>query len=95
MGLFRDVGNRVERFKQAVEGVAEDEAEYECAECGELVYSDRDDCPECGAIAVVARDPPTGGGTPTGEGDGGEDGGEHNPETTDTVSGRQDDGQPD
>lgn len=56
MGLFRDVGNRVERFKQAVEGVAKDEAEYECAECGELVYTDREDCPECGAMAVVARE---------------------------------------
>lgn len=57
MGLFRDVGNRVERFKKAVEGVAKDEAEYKCAECGELVYTDRDDCPECGAVAVVSRDP--------------------------------------
>lgn len=80
MGLFRDVGNRVERFKQAVEGVADDEAEYECTECGELVYTDRDDCPECGAVAVVSRDPEGTGDSVNDQTDGSENGGRRSAE---------------
>ncbi|MFT4889143.1 MAG: hypothetical protein ACI9YT_000052 [Halobacteriales archaeon] len=70
MKFFRDVGKRVERFKQEVEDVAKDEAEYECSECGELVYADREDCPECGAVAVVARTPETEGEPANGESEG-------------------------
>lgn len=76
MGLFRDAGKRLERFKRTVEDVAKDEAEYECDECGELVYTDRDDCPECGAAAVVARASETEGETPSGEREGPEADGE-------------------
>mgnify|MGYP006291470445 CR=1 FL=1 len=61
MGFFRDVGERVERFKQTVEDVAESEAEYECSECGAAIFAEREDCPECGAEAVVVREPPTSG----------------------------------
>lgn len=57
MGFFRDVGERVERFKQQVEDVAKDEAEYECLECGSAVYAEREECPECGAAAVAEREP--------------------------------------
>lgn len=68
MGFFRDVGERVERFKQTVEDVAEDEAEYECRECGAAIYAEREDCPECGAAAVVPRDPDVEGDPANGDG---------------------------
>jgi uncharacterized OB-fold protein len=61
MGFFRDVGERVERFKQEVEDVAKDEAEYECSECGAAIYAEREECPECGAEAVIAHEPPSSG----------------------------------
>lgn len=56
MGLFEDLGERVERFKQEVTDAAEDEAEYECADCGELLYTDHDRCPDCDADAVAPRE---------------------------------------
>lgn len=72
MGLFEDLGERVERFKQEVTDAAEDEAEYECADCGELLYTDHDRCPNCDADAVAPReldadDSSEGGAAPAGE----------------------------
>jgi hypothetical protein len=95
MGLFRDAGKRLERFKRTVEDVAKDEAEYECGECGEPVYADRDDCPECGAAAVVARDPGTEGEPANGDGEGTEDGGERTVEGTDGSGSGEGDARPD
>ena len=34
MGLFKNIGRKVEEFKKTSEAVAAEEAEYECAECG-------------------------------------------------------------
>ncbi|HKL30095.1 MAG TPA: zinc ribbon domain-containing protein [Natrialbaceae archaeon] len=70
MGFFRDVGERVERFKQTVEDVAKDEAEYECRECGSAIYTEREDCPECGAEAVIARETSSGEAEERSDGDG-------------------------
>ncbi|WP_254769192.1 zinc ribbon domain-containing protein [Salinilacihabitans rarus] len=56
MSLFRDLGERVERFKRKVEDVAEDEASHVCRDCGELLYAPRDRCPNCGGEDVVPRD---------------------------------------
>lgn len=57
MGLFRDLGKRVERFKRKAEQASEEEASHECRECGTLLYVDRDTCPECGSEAVARREP--------------------------------------
>lgn len=55
MGLFKNIGRKVEEFKQASESVAADEAGYECSECGKLLYTSHDECPDCGG-PVVPRD---------------------------------------
>jgi len=49
MGLFENFGRKVEEFKQQAESASRDTAERECADCGELLYSDRAECPECGS----------------------------------------------
>ncbi|MFW5919601.1 MAG: hypothetical protein ACOCSF_05315 [Halanaeroarchaeum sp.] len=69
MDFFRDAGKRLERFKQTVEDVAKEEAEYECRECGAAIYAEREDCPECGAEAVIPRDPETDGDSASGSGE--------------------------
>ncbi|UIP00415.1 hypothetical protein Hbl1158_03355 [Halobaculum sp. CBA1158] len=55
MGLFERIGRQVEQFKQTAKAEAERNAEYRCQACGERFEVDRDECPECGAEAVVAR----------------------------------------
>lgn len=55
MGLFRDLGERVERFKRQAEDASRDQAEFGCADCGEPIYTDRETCPHCGSETVVAR----------------------------------------
>jgi rRNA maturation endonuclease Nob1 len=69
MGLFRDAGKRLERFKRQVEDVAASEAEFECRDCGTPVYADREDCPECGG-SIVAREPKPTNDDETSDGDG-------------------------
>lgn len=54
MGLFEKAGRRFEQFKKRAETAAEREAEFACAACGERLYADADQCPECGADAVVS-----------------------------------------
>lgn len=56
MGLFKDVGRKVERFKQAAKDVAEEEATRRCTDCGKRFYTDQETCPECGG-AVEAVEP--------------------------------------
>lgn len=58
MGLFRDVGRRVERFKKQAASTAEEGASHECRDCGERLYAARDRCPDCGSEAVVERAAP-------------------------------------
>ena len=57
MGLFRDIGRRVERFKSEVESVADEQASHGCSACGERFFTDHETCPECGADAVEPLDP--------------------------------------
>jgi uncharacterized OB-fold protein len=52
MGLFENLGRKVGEFTQEAQEASREEATRECADCGELVYSDRADCPECGGEAV-------------------------------------------
>lgn len=57
MSLFRNLGERVERFKQAVTDAAEEEATHECRECGNRLYTERDQCPECGSDRITELAP--------------------------------------
>lgn len=50
MGFFRDMGRRAERLKKQVESAAD--ASHECADCGTLLASDAENCPECGGDVV-------------------------------------------
>jgi predicted nucleic acid-binding Zn-ribbon protein len=56
MGLFENLGRKVEQFKQDAQEASRERAAYRCGDCGELVYGGRDDCPECGSDALVPRD---------------------------------------
>lgn len=55
MGIFREAGKRVERFKKQAAKASRDEAEYECLECDELIFTELEKCPHCGSEAVAAR----------------------------------------
>ena len=55
MGLFENLGKKVERFKQQAEEAANEDASHVCADCSEPLYADRDRCPECGSENVVER----------------------------------------
>ncbi len=55
MGLFRDLGERVEKFKQQAEAAADSET-YGCAECGAEFATDYEACPECESEGVERVD---------------------------------------
>lgn len=52
MSLFRNVGRKVEQLKQQIEDAADEEAKYECMECGKAIYTEREECPDCGAAVT-------------------------------------------
>ncbi|WP_162224237.1 hypothetical protein [Halorussus salinus] len=54
MSLFRDLGKKVEEFKQASEAAADEEASHECRDCGERFFTEPETCPECNGNDVVA-----------------------------------------
>ena len=56
MGLFENLGKKVERFKQQAESAASEEASHVCGDCGEALYTDQDQCPHCGSENVVERE---------------------------------------
>ena len=56
MSLFRDLGRKVERFKRDAGEAADEEAAYECVDCGERFHAEREECPECGSEDVEARE---------------------------------------
>jgi rRNA maturation endonuclease Nob1 len=56
MGLFENLGRKVEKFKQSAQDASADSAEAICADCETLVYSDRDTCPECGSADLQRRE---------------------------------------
>jgi len=55
MGLFEDIGRKVETFKQQAESHSQERARAKCPECESLVYTDREDCPECGHESLLVR----------------------------------------
>lgn len=56
MGLFKNLGRKVEEFKKTSESIAAEEAKYECENCGKRFYVDKSDCPECGGTVVSLDD---------------------------------------
>ncbi|WP_290815335.1 zinc ribbon domain-containing protein [Halovivax sp.] len=57
MGFFENLGRKVEEFKRTAEETAAEGTSHACRSCGERFYADHDECPECGAEAVVEMDP--------------------------------------
>jgi hypothetical protein len=53
MGLFENIGRKVEKFKQEAQSVSEDQAVGKCRDCGEFLYTDRPDCPDCGSEDIL------------------------------------------
>jgi rRNA maturation endonuclease Nob1 len=53
MSLFNDLGRKVEELKQEVGSASDDEATHRCIECDTLLYTDHDECPECGSTSVI------------------------------------------
>lgn len=53
MGLFNDLGRKFEKFKKEAESSAGEEATHGCRECETLLYTEHDECPECGSDSVV------------------------------------------
>jgi predicted amidophosphoribosyltransferase len=49
MSLFREIGRRVEQFKQDVESTADKHTRDECPECGQPLAENQTTCPNCGA----------------------------------------------
>ena len=57
MGLFENLGRKVEEFKQEATEASREQADYRCGDCDAIVYGGRDDCPDCGSTDLVAREP--------------------------------------
>jgi hypothetical protein len=53
MGLFENLGRRVEKFKQAAEDAASEDASHKCVDCGELYFRAYEECEACGGGPVV------------------------------------------
>ena len=58
MGLFNDLGKKFEQMKQEAEAASEQEATHGCTNCKTPLYTDYDECPECGtdSVAKLRRD---------------------------------------
>lgn len=56
MGLFEKLGRSVESFRQQAADASEETASRRCVDCGEPVYTDRSDCPDCGGETVAVND---------------------------------------
>lgn len=53
MGLFEDLGRKVERFKQDATDTAE-EPTHRCIECEQEFFTDYELCPDCeGAVVAI------------------------------------------
>lgn len=52
MGLFERFGEKVERFKQEAVAARDESADYRCRNCDTEIYSDQEQCPECGSTEI-------------------------------------------
>jgi rubrerythrin len=57
MGLFKRIGRKVEQFKQTATETATQNTNYQCEACGARLYSQHEQCPECGAESIVSISP--------------------------------------
>lgn len=56
MGLFENLGRKVEKFKQDATDTAS-EPTHRCIECDEAFYTDYETCPDCeGAVVAIEGD---------------------------------------
>lgn len=55
MGLFEEMGRKVEKFKQSATDNA-DAPTHHCLDCEEEFFTDYDACPECDGDHVVLID---------------------------------------
>jgi len=55
MGIFNRLGREVEQFKQTAKQSAEAH-DYRCEACDARFSTEYDECPDCGAEAVVETD---------------------------------------
>ena len=54
MGIFNRLGRKVEELKHEAESATAEEATHLCEACDTLLYTDHEECPECGGDDVVA-----------------------------------------
>jgi len=54
MGLFRTLGEKVERFKQQADAAAEET--YACTDCDATFHAEYKSCPECGGDLEPVED---------------------------------------
>ncbi|QZY00954.1 hypothetical protein K6T25_00995 [Halobaculum rubrum] len=54
MGIFNELGRRVEEFKQTAKNAADENEASECPACGERFDSSRERCPDCGERPVTS-----------------------------------------
>ena len=61
MGMFERLGEKVERFKQEAVSARDESADYRCRNCGSEIFSEQEQCPECGSseIELVVQPEPT------------------------------------
>lgn len=52
MGIFENLGRKVESFKQEATDSAE-EPTHVCTDCEETFFADYEECPSCGSETVV------------------------------------------
>jgi uncharacterized paraquat-inducible protein A len=53
MGFFNELGRKAEKLKQQATAASDREATHACTDCEALLYTDHEECPECGSDAVV------------------------------------------
>lgn len=53
MGFFNNLGRKAEKLKQQATAASDGEATHGCTDCETLLYTDHEECPECGSEAVV------------------------------------------
>lgn len=52
MSMFERLGEKVERFKQEAVSARDESADYRCQNCGNEIYSEQEQCPECGSTEI-------------------------------------------
>jgi uncharacterized OB-fold protein len=54
VGIFNRLGRKAEQLRRQVSDAKAEEATHRCDACDELLFTDRETCPECGSDAVVS-----------------------------------------